>query len=389
MELLAPAGNLVKLKTAFQYGADACYMGLDSFSLRRGDKDFGYEELEYAIKYAQEQGKKLYITANIFPYNKDLEKLKDFFIWLDNKNIDGIIVSDLGAFSIAKELAKNTPLHISTQANILNYATVHEWEKLGAERVILARELPLEDIKEIADKTNIEIEVFCHGAMCMSYSGRCLISSYMADRNANKGDCPQPCRWKYVLEEEKRPGEYYSIEEDDKGSYIFNSKDLCLINRLKELENAGVDSIKIEGRMKSEYYLATVCKAYRNELDGVGENNFEELQKVSHREYTEGPMFGNKDLEVRGTSSYIREATVLGVVLSSDGVFIECEQRNKFSAGDKLEIMTPDSNYIIDDCELYDENGKAVETLPHPQQKFYIKSNLSIPTNSFIRTTFS
>lgn len=387
MELLAPAGNLIKLKTAYQYGADACYIGLGNFSLRRGEKGFGYDELDFAIKYAKEHNKKLYVTANIFPYNSDLEELKKFFKWADTKNLDGLIVSDLGAFSIARQYAKNTPLHISTQANIMNYATVNEWEKLGAERVILARELPIEDIREIKDKTNIELEVFCHGALCMAYSGRCLISSYMTSRSANKGDCSQPCRWKYVLEEENRIGEYYPIEEeDDRGSYIFNSKDLCLIKRLKELENAGVDSIKIEGRNKSEYYLATVCKAYRNELDNVGGDNFKELQKVSHREYTEGFMFGNKDLEVRSSSSYIRESTVLGVVLSSDGKAILCEQRNKFSAGDNLEIMTPEGNYIIENCEIYDENKNVLDVLPHPKQKFYIKSNLMIPENSFIRT---
>ncbi|WP_461247919.1 peptidase U32 family protein, partial [Treponema sp. R6D11] len=286
MELLAPAGNLIKLKTAYQYGADACYIGLDLFSLRRGDKGFGHEELAYAIDYAKKIGKKLYITANIYPYNSDLEKLKEFFIWLNDKNPDGLIISDLGAFSLAKKYLKNTPLHISTQANILNYETAKLWEELGAERIILARELPIADIKEIAEKTNLEIEVFCHGAMCMAFSGRCLISSYMADRHANKGDCPQPCRWKYTIQEEKRIGEHYPIEEDDRGSYIFNSKDLCLINRIKELKDAGVDSLKIEGRMKSEYYLATVVKAYRNELDGKGADNLAELNKVSHREYT-------------------------------------------------------------------------------------------------------
>ncbi|MCL2023877.1 MAG: U32 family peptidase [Oscillospiraceae bacterium] len=384
MELLAPAGNLLKLKTAYQYGADACYMGLDAFSLRRGDRGFGYEQLEKALTIAKNSGKKLYLTANIFARNSDLPSLGEFFRWANSKTPDGMIISDLGVMALAQKHAPNVPIHISTQSNILNAEAAKTWEKLGASRLILARELHISDVSEIAANTCCEIEVFVHGAMCMAYSGRCFLSSYMTGRDANRGDCAQPCRWNYALVEEKRDGEYFPIAQDESGVYLFNSKDLCLINRLEELEKAGIHSLKIEGRMKSEYYVAATTKAYRRALDG--KENTGEHEKISHREYSEGFMFGAGDLEIPHSAGYVRTARLLAAVLDSDGEFIKCEQRNKFHWGDCLEILTPGENHLIEHCEIYDENRQVLDSVPHPRQFFYLRSDLNLPGNCFVRS---
>ena len=302
-EILAPAGSLAKLKYAVMYGADAVYIGGEAFSLRVAAKNFTLEEIKEGIEFAHQRGAKEYITANIIPHNSDLDSFPDFVRQVASLGADAIIISDLGAFSIVREVAPELDIHVSTQANNTNYASANMWYKLGAKRVILARDLSFEEIKEIRSKTpsDMEIECFVHGAMCVSYSGRCLLSNYLTHRDSNRGACSHPCRWKYYLMEEKRPGEYMPVFENERGTFIFNSKDLCMIEHIPELMDAGVTSFKIEGRVKNELYIATVVKAYRDAVDAYFENkdNYKvnediltELTKVSHREYTDGFYFG-------------------------------------------------------------------------------------------------
>ena len=327
VELLAPAGSLTKLKYAIEYGADAVYIGGEEFSLRVASQNFTLPEIEEGIEYAHKRGKKVYITANIIPHNDDLKEFPSFVRQVADLGADAIIVSDLGMFSVVREVAPDLDVHISTQANNTNYESAKMWYKLGAKRVILARDLSFKEIEEIREKISPdeELECFVHGAMCVSYSGRCLLSNYLTHRDANKGACSHPCRWKYYLMEEKRPGEYMPVFENDRGTFLYNSKDLCMVEYIPELIKAGINSFKIEGRVKNELYVATVVGAYRRAIDAYYENPegftvssdiLEDLEKVSHREYTSGFYFNKPDEnnQLYTSNTYIQDYTIVGVV---------------------------------------------------------------------------
>lgn len=381
-ELLAPAGNLEKLKMALMYGADAVYMGGKAFGLRAFSDNFEDIELKQGINFAHSLGKKAYITINIFPHNEDLPDLPDYIKSVAAMGADAIIVSDLGVFRIAREVAPTLPVHISTQANSVNWSTVKFWQELGASRVVLARELSLDDIKLIRDKVDIELEAFIHGAMCISYSGRCLISNYLTGRDANRGQCAQPCRWKYHLVEESRPGVYLPVTEDERGTYIFNSKDLCLINHLPELIDSGLNSFKIEGRMKSVHYVATVVKVYREAIDSyctspdtfhIKQEWLDELQKVSHREYTTGFYFNktNENDQIYTSSSYTQTHDFIGLVkeYNPETRMAVVEQRNNMKVGEEIEVTQPgEEPFIQKISQMFDAEGSSIEVAPHPQQ---------------------
>ena len=376
-ELLAPAGSLAKLKYAVMYGADAVYIGGEAFSLRVAAKNFTADEIKEGIDFAHKRGAKVYITANIIPHNSDLEKFPDFVREVADIGADAIIVSDLGTFSVVRSVAPNLDVHISTQANNTNYASANMWHAMGAKRVILARDLSFKEIREIRDKTDpqLEIECFVHGAMCVSYSGRCLLSNYLTHRDSNRGACSHPCRWKYYLMEEKRPGEYMPVFENERGTFIFNSKDLCMIEHIPQLIDSGITSFKIEGRVKNELYVATVVKAYRQAIDAYFENpeNYtvdkeilNELEKVSHREYTSGFYFGKptEEQQLYTSNTYIQEYGIVGVVRSWDkeSKTAVIEQRNKFEQGDTLEVLTPvGENFTITASDMKDENGEPID----------------------------
>jgi len=399
-ELLAPAGSLEKLIIAFQYGADAVYFGGKDFSLRAAAQNFSYEDMKEGIRIAHSLGKKMYCTVNVMPRNEEIEKLPEFLKNLEEIGIDAVLVSDLGVFSTVKKYT-NIPIHISTQANTINYEACNMWESLGAERVVLARECSLQEIKEIRENISedLELEVFVHGSMCISYSGRCLLSSYMAARDSNRGSCAQSCRWRYSLMEEKRPGEYFPIEEDSKGTYIMNSKDLSMLDNIPELMEAGISSLKIEGRNKSEYYVAIIVNAYRKAIDLYYSDpeNYqlptvlkEELYKVSHREYYTGFFFNEpkEDGIIYNTNNHIREYDVVAIVYDYDeGTQIAtCKQRNKFVLGDTVEILSSNSvgeSFIIE--KLFNEEGIDIESCPHPGMMCKVKIPFSVEKNSFIR----
>lgn len=381
-ELLAPAGNLEKLKMALLYGADAVFMGGKIFGLRAFSDNFDEEELKEGINFAHSLQKKAYVTLNIFPHNEDLIALPGYIQFLCDCNVDAVIVSDLGVYRIVRKVAPNLPIHISTQANNTNWSSVLCWQELGANRVVLARELSLKDISIIRQKVNIELEAFVHGAMCISYSGRCLMSNYFTGRDANRGQCAQSCRWKYNIVEEKRPGEYYPVMEDDRGTYIFNSKDLCLLPNIPELIDSGLNSFKIEGRMKSVHYVATVIKVYRAAIDAymTAPKNFsikaewlDELQKISHRAYTTGFYFNKitQSDQIYGSSSYEQTYDFIGLVKSYDaqtGMAV-IEQRNNMKIGQEIEIMQPTkANFIQVISEMFDMERNPISVAPHPQQ---------------------
>lgn len=403
VELLAPAGDLEKFKTAIQYGADAVYLAGDKLGLRTASKNFSLDDIKEATKIAHDLDKKVYLTLNVISHNKDLEGVDEYIQSLDEAGVDAFIVSDPGIFQKVKTLAPSKEIHISTQANITNTATVEFWKSLGADRVILARELSLEEIKEIKDevKDSIMIEAFVHGAMCMSYSGRCLLSNFMTGRSANMGDCAHPCRYKYYLMEETRPGEYYPITEDERGSYIMNSKDLCMINYIPELIEAGVDSFKIEGRVKSEYYVATVINQYRRAIDDYYEdiekykynrdNNIylEEIMKVSHRDFTTAFFFGDvKEASLTyDNSSYIRLYDFIARVLDydEDKKLMKVQERNKFSIGDEVEIFGPKFYDKFTINKIYDENMNEVDNINTPMKEAYIPYDKKVEYNYMIR----
>ncbi|MDP8203783.1 MAG: U32 family peptidase [Candidatus Tenebribacter mawsonii] len=350
MELLAPAGDLNKLKYAVYYGADAVYAAGHDFGLRAKSTNFSRTNLKEAVDFCHQYDRKLYITVNIFAHNSDLEQLPEYLTFLQEISVDAIIISDPGVFALAREFAPNVAIHISTQANVTSWSAVDFWYKLGAKRIILARELGINEITEIKIKVpGIELETFVHGAMCMSYSGRCLISAFLNNRSANRGLCTQPCRWEYNLIEKSRPGEFFKIEEDERGSYFFNSKDLNLIKRIPQLLEAGVDSIKIEGRMKSLYYVAAVTRAYRTAIDAgtniVSSSIQEELNKVSHRYYSEAffDKFDSTDTQYYGSSAYIREYQFLGEVQKVEGTSVFISIKAKFCVGEEIEFIFPDN----------------------------------------------
>lgn len=398
-ELLAPAGDIEKLKAAVRYGADAIYIGDEHFSLRAAAKNFSHKDMKDGVRFAHERGVKVYLAANIFPHQSDFEYLSQAIErWID-AGIDAIIVSDLGLFFAIRKLAPHIEIHISTQANNVNAQTILAWHEMGAKRVVLARELTFEEIHEIqkAIPDSCELEMFVHGAMCISYSGRCLLSNYMAGRDSNKGACAQPCRWNYSLVEEKRPGEYFPVFEDERGTYIFNSRDLNLLPHLPEIIGLGISSLKIEGRVKSEYYVASVTKVYREAIDAyfsdpehfsVSPHWLEELKKVSHRAYGSGFFSGRpeSDGQVYGTSSYIREYEVVGVVLEYHNGVALVEQRNRFFVGDIVELLPfrgPAFSQKVD--WLKNENNEMIDSVPHPQMRFYMPCDTPIEPYSFIR----
>lgn len=381
-ELLAPAGNMEKLKMALLYGADAVYLGGKSFGLRAFGGNFSRQELAEAMAFAHNLGKRVYVTVNIFSHNSDLAALPNYLQFLEEIQADGILVADLGVFSLAKRYAPGVELHVSTQANSTNWAAVNAWAELGASRVVLARELSMHEISEIRRRCPVELEMFVHGAMCISYSGRCLMSNYLAERDANRGSCAQPCRWNYALMEEKRPGQYFPVVEDERGTYIFNSKDMCLLPYLPDVLTSGVDSLKIEGRMKSVHYAASVVKAYREAIDSyfadpdafcVRQAWLEELDKVSHRAYTTGFYYGRpteRD-QIYGTSSYIQTSDFVGLVLDYEekmGLAV-VEQRNNMKLGQEIEVFQPKlPGYRQVLARMYDAEGTAIDVAPHPQQ---------------------
>ena len=400
-ELLAPAGNLYKLKIALKYGADAVYIGGESFSLRTAADNFTKEEMKEGILFAHSMGKKVYITANIIPHNRDLEEMEKYFKEIYMLGADAVLISDLGAFSICRRVAPDLEIHISTQANNTNYETVSAWHALGAKRVVLAREMSLEEIREISKKIphECETEIFVHGAMCISYSGRCLLSNYMTARDSNMGACSHPCRWNYALMEEKRPGEYMPVFENERGTFIMNSKDLCMIEHIPELIESGVSSLKIEGRVKSEFYVATVVAAYRRAIDAYyenpseyrfNENLFDEIKKVSHRDYYTGFFFGMppSGAQIYGSSSYIRTYDIVGIVLSYDektGI-AKITQRNRFFLGDEVEIISPGRPFFTQKITyLKNENFEDIETANHAAMTVYIKTDMPVEEDSMIR----
>ncbi|MDD6120571.1 MAG: U32 family peptidase C-terminal domain-containing protein [Selenomonadaceae bacterium] len=372
---------------ALAFGADAVYLGGKAYGLRALGGNFTQDELREAVAYAHARAAKVYVTVNIFPHNADLNGLPDYLRFLQEIQVDGLLVADLGVFMMVKEVAPQLPLHISTQANNTNWRTVCEWQKLGAQRVVLARELSLQEIREIRQHTDVELEMFVHGAMCISYSGRCLLSSYFTGRDANRGSCAQCCRWKYALVEETRPGQYFPIAEDERGTYIMNSKDLCLLPYLPEVMACGVDSLKIEGRMKSVHYAASVTKAYRAAIDSYVKDpqNFavrqewrEELAKVSHRPYTTGFAFGRPTAEdqVYGTSSYEQNSDFVGLVRDYDAAtgYALVEQRNNMKCGQELEIFPPQGEGWRQELrDMLDEDGEPITVAPHPQQLVHIR----------------
>ena len=398
LELLAPSGDKNKLKTAFYYGADAVYVGGKSLSLRQNAGNFTDEELLEAVDFAHQNGKKVYVTVNIFARNYDIEKAEEYFRFLESAKIDGAIISDPGLIMTAREVAPTLNINVSTQANTLNYKTVEFWKKMGVKRVILARELSLKEIKEIHEKVpDMELETFIHGAMCIAYSGRCLLSDYRTGRSSNRGECVQACRWNYEIREKGSSGQFMEMQEDERGTYILNSKDLCLIDYIKELADAGVCSFKIEGRMKSEYYLATVINAYRRALDEfykIGEdykNNGlykTELEKTAHREFTTAYLLGENDRtenfddsQSKGTHKFMAN-----VICEFDGGAI-IEMRNRFKVGDELEVLSPSVafNKVIKIEKLEDLNGSIVEDAKIVQQKLKLYTDVKLAEGDILR----
>ncbi|MFO3718224.1 U32 family peptidase [Anaerococcus sp. ENR1011] len=404
VELLAPAGDMERLEAAVKFGADAVFMAGDSFGLRANAKNFNREAMKQAVDYAHENGVNVHITMNIVPHDEDMVGIEDYLKYLDEIGVDALIISDPGIFSIAKELT-DIDLHVSTQASVTNSATVNFWYNMGAKRVILARELSLEEIIEIRNNTpkDLEIEVFVHGAMCISYSGRCLLSNYMTGRDANRGDCAQACRWKYSIQEENRPGEYYPIEEDGSGTYIMNSKDLCLIDELDKLIEAGIDSFKIEGRMKTAFYVATVIRSYRQAIDAYYEGNyneetvqkyFNELQKASHRHYTKGFFHKKPDGEdqIYENSSYIRKYDFIGTVLDYNPETKEAmiEQRNRFFPGEEIEIFGNSKDfYEYRIPSIRNAKGEELEVANKPKEKIYMTIDLPLEEGDMLRRVIS
>lgn len=401
LELLAPAGDLEKLKIAVDYGADAVYFGGEMFSLRAGAGNLTIKEIEQGVEYAHKKNVRCHMTLNIFAHNEDIEPLENYLKSIRHIPVDAFIVSDPGVIELIKKYIPDAELHLSTQANMTNYVTANFWRSQGVKRLVLARELTLKEIKQVRENIpdDMELESFVHGAMCISYSGRCLLSNFMIDRDANRGQCAHPCRWKYKLVEEQRPGEYYPVEEDSRGTYILNSKDLCMLKYIPDIIDAGVSSAKIEGRMKSVFYVATVVSAYRKAIDSYYDDPdnyefnlewFDEMMKASHREFTTGFYFDkptNEDQNYQ-TSAYVRDYSFTGMVKSYDektGMAI-VEQRNKMVVGDEIEIFGPGIEFFTQKLEiLQDEEGNPLESAPHPQQILKIKMEKPVSENYIIR----
>ena len=394
IELLSPAGDMERLKMAVLYGADAVYLAGTDFGMRSFAGNFSPEELPKAVEFAHSHGVKVHVTVNTMPRNQEVDNLPAYLERLDDAGVDALILADLGAFTLAGKYAPRCARHISTQQSIANYACANAWHDLGAQRVVLARELSLEEIRTIRDKTpkELEIETFGHGAMCVSYSGRCLLSNYMTGRDSNRGACAQPCRYQYALMEEKRPGEYFPVYEDEKGTYILNSKDMCMIDHLQDLQDAGVDCIKIEGRAKSAYYAAIITGAYRHVIDDVAAGRpidpvwRDEVDHVSHRVYSTGFYYGFPG-QYTEHSRYIRDWQICAIVESCDqqGLAL-CSLRNKFCAGDALQLVGPDLKPFDFTPEIMrDTEGNALDEPRTPQMQFYLQLPKEVPANSIIR----
>ena len=387
-ELLIPASSLEVLKTAVIFGADAVYIGGEAFGLRAKAKNFSMEEMRAGIAFAHEHGVKVYVTANILAHNYDLAGVEEYFKELKEIRPDALIIADPGVFRIAKRVCPEIEIHISTQANNTNYETYRFWHELGAKRVVSARELSLKEIRELRANIpeELEIETFVHGAMCISYSGRCLLSNYFTGRDANQGACTHPCRWKYAVVEETRPGQYLPVYENERGTYIFNSKDLCMIGHIPDLMEAGIDSFKIEGRMKTALYVATVARTYRKAIDDYLESpeKYEEnmpwyrqqIASCTYRQFTTGFFYGKPDesTQIYDNNTYVKEYTYLGIVEEVQDGACRIEQRNKFSVGEEIEIMKPDGrNVLATVLSIADEEGVSMESAPHPQQKLDVR----------------
>ena len=400
-ELLIPASSLEVLKTAVVFGADAVYIGGEVFSLRAKSKNFSMEDMREGIGFAHAHGAKVYVTANILAHNGDLDGVEAYFHELKEIGPDALIISDPGVFQIAKEVCPEIEIHISTQANNTNYRTYRFWHSLGAKRVVSARELSMDELRELRANIpeDLEIETFIHGAMCISYSGRCLLSSYFTGRDANQGACTHPCRWKYAIMEETRPGEYLPVYENERGTYIFNSKDLCMIEHIPELVEAGIDSFKIEGRMKTALYVAVVTRTYRQAIDDYLKDetlyrsrmNYykEEIAKCTYRQFTTGFFFGkpDHDTQIYDNNTYIKAYTYLGLIgdRREDG-FYGLEQRNKFSVGEKIEVMKPDGRDVeVTVRAMTDEAGQPMESCPHPKQKIYVDLGVELSPFDLLR----
>ncbi len=400
-ELLAPAGDFERLEAAVEYGADAVYLGSDCFGMRTAAASFGGVNLKKACDYAHSKGVKVYLTCNTVPRNNEISRLPDFFRYASESGVDAFIITDIGVLGIAKEYAPDVEIHVSTQAGITNYASANAFYEMGAKRIVTARELSLDEIIEIRKNTpaDLEIECFVHGAMCVSFSGRCLLSNYMTGRDSNRGDCAQPCRWRYSLVEEKRPGEYFPVEQDNTGTYIMNSRDMCLIEHIPELVKAGINSFKIEGRAKSAYYTAVSVNAYRCALDSYEKSGFsvdwkpeqwiiDEVRKASNRQYCTGFYFSTPmdDAQIFYNGGYVREWDVAAIAEDwKDGV-LYASQRNRFFEGDELEVMIKGKEPIkITVNNLKNENGEKVENAPHPMMNFTIDCPFEIPAGSYLR----
>lgn len=388
-ELLIPASSLEVLKTAVMFGADAVYIGGEAFGLRAKAKNFSMEEIREGIAFAHAHDVKVYITANILAHNGDLSGVRAYFEELKEIRPDALIISDPGVFMIAREVCPEIDIHISTQANNTNYGTYQFWHQLGARRVVTARELSMAELKKTREKApaDLEMETFIHGAMCISYSGRCLLSNYFTGRDANRGACTHPCRWKYAIVEETRPGEYMPVYENERGTYIFNSKDLCMIEHIPELIDSGIDSFKIEGRMKTALYVATVARTYRKAIDDYLESPelyrenmdwyLDQISNCTYRQFTTGFFFGKPDesAQIYDNNTYVKEYTYLGIIgeCTADGLY-RIEQRNKFSVGEQIEIMKPDGRNIpVVVRRIVDEEGQEMQSAPHPKQVLYIE----------------
>lgn len=400
-EILAPAGNMEKLKMAVIYGADAVYIGGERYGLRAAAGNFTLKEIKEGVSFAHDNGRKIYVTVNIIPHNEDLKDLPEYLRELGNAGVDALIVSDPSIIMIAKETVPGVALHLSTQASNTNYKSAEFWHGMGIKRIVLARELSFEEIREIIKKSpeSLEYEVFVHGAMCISFSGRCLLSNYMTGRDSNRGECAQPCRYKYYLVEEKRPGQFMPVYEDERGTYIFNSRDLCMIEHIPELVTSGVKSLKIEGRMKSSYYVASVVRAYRLALDSYLANPesyefkqewLDELSKASHREFGTGFFFGKPDAkgQIYDSSSYVRDYAFVGLVQSFDckTFLATVEQRNKMVIGDEIEVIGPHRELFTQKIEkMWNEEGEEISAAPHPQQIVKIKMERPVEKHDILR----
>ena len=396
-EILSPAGDMERLFAAVNYGADAVYLAGKEFGMRASPANFDMESLKKAAEICHEKNKKIYLTCNTLPRNNEIERIPEFLKQAAEAGVDAFIIADLGVLDTAKRVAPNVDVHISTQTGVVNYETARSLYNMGASRVVLARELSLEEIATIRAKTNpnLEIETFVHGAMCMSYSGRCLISQYMTGRDANRGDCAQPCRWKYSLMEEKRKGEYFPVVEQENGTYFFNSKDLCMIEHIPELLKAGVTSLKIEGRAKSAYYVAVITNAYKQALLDyykMGENFElepwirEEVYKISHRKYSTGFYFGGEPGQIYDNGGYVKDYEVVAVCENYQDGMIEISQRNKFLKGDELEVLMPGKKPFKFTAEkIIDEKGNEMESAPHAMQKLFIPFENEIEKGAYLR----